>query len=243
MSPLLETFVGQTRICTTLSELFWRYTQFLEQCGFNRVAYVVISDHHFLKQDHPLGIVCKTNFNKWDDYYIDQNFIAVDPLFPETYRKSGIFIWQDYCKSRELSKEQQIFFKEAENHGQVYQGATFSVHGPNGTKGVTIAGSDEQKRDIDPVHYDLINLAAYQFHLCYLELMKFEQGCVQPLSYREHTVLQWASTGLTKSGIGDRMNISTHTVDYHMRNIMKKLDAKNTTTALITAIKKGIISP
>ncbi|VUD52038.1 HTH-type quorum sensing-dependent transcriptional regulator RpaR [Thalassocella blandensis] len=243
MNPHFESFLSESRASFTIDDLFGAYTRFMETCGFNRVAYVIISDHDELKQEHPLGIIRQSNLNGWDQYYIEQNFMEVDPLFEETYCKSGIFSWQEFRDTRQLSAAQTNFFNEAVSFGKLFQGVTFSVHGPCGTKGVAIASTDERKREFNPLSIDSANLATYQFHLCYLDVMRFESTMIQPLSSKEHLVLQWAATGLTKSGIGDRMRISSHTVDYHMRNVMKKLNAKNTTAALVTAIKKGIISP
>lgn len=243
MNPLFERFLSQSRASTSIAELFSSYTHFMENIGFNRLAYVIISEQQELRPEHPLGLVQQENFNGWDQYYIDQGFHEVDPLFAETYWKPGIFVWKNFREQHSLSDKQELFFNEAIEVGQLYNGVTFSSHGPCGTKGVTIASSDSRIHSFSPLHIDSANLAAYQFHLCYLDLMQFQEHALQPLSHREQCVLQWAATGMTKSRIGEKMNISVHTVDYHMRNIMKKLHATNTTAALMTAVKNGMISP
>ena len=71
--------------------------------------------------------------------------------------------------------------------------------------------------------------------------MEFEPSSNKPLSSREQEVLKWLAQGLTKSCVGDKLNMSSHTVDYHLRNILKKLDAKNTVAATALAIKQNLI--
>jgi DNA-binding NarL/FixJ family response regulator len=54
---------------------------------------------------------------------------------------------------------------------------------------------------------------------------------------REHEVLQFIADGLTNQEIADKMFISPLTVDSHRKNLLLKLDAKNTAAL----VKKGII--
>lgn len=243
MSTEFETFLLHSRSAKTPDELFSVYSKFLDTCGFNRVGYAIISDHDDLKQDNPLGLINNVNLDHWAARYLERNYVAIDPMFEATYHRSGIYVWQNFCQTQNLSTAQKNFFNEAFYEAQLFQGATFAIHGTGGSKGALLACTDEPMRKINPQHYDLVNLASYQYHTCYLDLMDFRSAETSPLTVRESAVLQWAATGLTKTGIGDQMNISEHTVDYHTRNAMRKLNAKNTTAALVTAIKKGYIEP
>ncbi len=61
------------------------------------------------------------------------------------------------------------------------------------------------------------------------------------LTLKEKEILIWSARGLTKTDIGCHLNISTHTVDYHVRNAIKKLGAKNITSAVVVALKTDLI--
>ncbi len=61
------------------------------------------------------------------------------------------------------------------------------------------------------------------------------------LSPREKAVVKGIEEGLIYKEIGAKLNISTHTVRAHVRNIYEKLQAKSRQEALVKARKKGII--
>ncbi|MGH1539285.1 MAG: LuxR C-terminal-related transcriptional regulator [Arenicella sp.] len=47
--------------------------------------------------------------------------------------------------------------------------------------------------------------------------------------------------GSTKPEISDRLNISFHTVDFHIRNSIRKSGSKNIAAAVATAVRKRLI--
>jgi two-component system response regulator DevR len=59
------------------------------------------------------------------------------------------------------------------------------------------------------------------------------------LSHREAMVLLLISKGLPNKTIGNQLNITERTVEAHVRNIMKKLNATNRTQAVFLATKNG----
>ena len=61
------------------------------------------------------------------------------------------------------------------------------------------------------------------------------------LSPREIEVLQWLKVGKSSWDISEILHISERTVNFHIRNIMQKLDAVNRTQAVAVAIEKGLI--
>ncbi len=61
------------------------------------------------------------------------------------------------------------------------------------------------------------------------------------LTQREKEVVKRVEEGLTYKEIGERLNISTHTVHTHIKNIYEKLQAKDRNDAIIKARQRGII--
>lgn len=61
----------------------------------------------------------------------------------------------------------------------------------------------------------------------------------QALSKRELEVLKCISEGLKSNEIAERLYISVNTVEFHRKQIMSKLEAKNVSDMLIKAIKGG----
>lgn len=56
------------------------------------------------------------------------------------------------------------------------------------------------------------------------------------LSLREKEILRWTGDGKTADQIAEILNISPSTINFHLRNTMKKLDAPNKTAAVVKAI-------
>ncbi len=61
------------------------------------------------------------------------------------------------------------------------------------------------------------------------------------LTGREKEVLFLMSEGQTKSGIGDMLCISPHTVDSHLRSVYSKLHVHSSTQAVARAVRQGLI--
>jgi len=61
------------------------------------------------------------------------------------------------------------------------------------------------------------------------------------LTDRERDMLAWAARGKTVSDTAEILKISDETVETHIRNAMRKLDATNKTHAVAKAIYLGLI--
>jgi DNA-binding CsgD family transcriptional regulator len=62
------------------------------------------------------------------------------------------------------------------------------------------------------------------------------------LSVREREVLRWSAAGLTRREIARTIAVSHHTVDFHMRSILRKLEAANMRLAVSKAQHLGLIA-
>ncbi|PAP97518.1 MAG: helix-turn-helix transcriptional regulator [Mesorhizobium sp.] len=61
------------------------------------------------------------------------------------------------------------------------------------------------------------------------------------LSVREKECISWVARGKSSWEIGKILNISYNTVNFHIKNGMRKLDCGSRTVAAIKAINMGII--
>lgn len=62
------------------------------------------------------------------------------------------------------------------------------------------------------------------------------------LTEREHEILHLMVEGLIKKEIADRLDISFHTVDSHLRNIYTKLHVNSQTGAVAKALREGLVT-
>lgn len=61
------------------------------------------------------------------------------------------------------------------------------------------------------------------------------------LTARENEVLQWLAQGLTNKAIALELEVTEHTVKFHVNAIMSKLDAQSRTEAVVIAAQLGLI--
>ena len=62
-----------------------------------------------------------------------------------------------------------------------------------------------------------------------------------PLSQREVEIVRLIAKGLIAKEIADRLNLSTHTVYTHRKNIMSKLKVKSASELVLYAVNNGIV--
>lgn len=66
---------------------------------------------------------------------------------------------------------------------------------------------------------------------------------LEPLTERELQILSLAGKGFTNKAIGVHLAISDRTVQNHLANIFRKLQAESRTEAVMRAVSLGLISP
>lgn len=65
---------------------------------------------------------------------------------------------------------------------------------------------------------------------------------IEPLTARELEVLQLLAGGLTNKQIAQLIDVTAHTVKFHVNGILGKLGASTRTEAVVEAAKRGIIA-
>lgn len=237
----LNEFIFGSREASDVTELFALFGRVVEPYGYDQRLFAIISDHPQLNDQHDLGLVETTSVDHWINHYHENNYLSLDYVHQCCHRAPGLFRWQDLARTQALSKVQRQILHEA-REAKLYEGLTVSTHGPDGVKSSLILAASQADTRRDQYVDDIIRIASYQFLHCFLALSNCKPelpGFV--LTEREGEVLRWAASGLTKSEIGLKMNLSRHTVDYHIRNIASKTRSRNLAGALIVAIKEGAI--
>jgi len=68
------------------------------------------------------------------------------------------------------------------------------------------------------------------------------EPAAEPLTPREHDVLELLAEGLPNKAIARRLGISDQTVKFHVASISGKLGARNRTAAVRKAVSRGILT-
>jgi DNA-binding CsgD family transcriptional regulator len=66
-------------------------------------------------------------------------------------------------------------------------------------------------------------------------------GDAHGLTHREGQCLRMAANGLTSGDIGGKLGIAERTVNFHMRNVLRKMEALNRPEAIAKALARGVL--
>jgi DNA-binding CsgD family transcriptional regulator len=61
------------------------------------------------------------------------------------------------------------------------------------------------------------------------------------LTHREQQCLRMAANGLTSADIGGKLGIAERTVNFHMNNVLRKMEALNRPEAIAKALARGVL--
>lgn len=76
------------------------------------------------------------------------------------------------------------------------------------------------------------------------QILRMDAKAVPPkaeLTERELQVITLIAEGLSNHLISKRLDISSHTVKFHVNNCLEKLNAKNRLHAVLEAVRRGYI--
>ncbi len=83
---------------------------------------------------------------------------------------------------------------------------------------------------------------AFLAHNAFARLLRIDRIPAPRLSERQIMTLKWAAEGKTDQEIAAILNVSGHTVDKYMRQIKQELNAVNRTSAIVMAMRHGLIA-
>lgn len=66
---------------------------------------------------------------------------------------------------------------------------------------------------------------------------------VECLSPRESETLQLLVAGMNPTEIGEHLYLSIHTVRFHIKSLLAKLDVSSQAAAIVAGIERGLVSP
>ena len=155
-------------------------------------------------------------------------------------------LWAEATAAAPLTAAQQHMRRDQENVG-VYGGVVVPVHMSLGRTG-TVNWSSWQPCEIEPIiaaHGPLLLAIAHGFMnvLQPPPRPKVDAGDLAHLTDRQVDCLYWLAGGKTIAETAQILDISAHTVREHLRAVIARLGAVNTTHAVALACQFGIVAP
>lgn len=239
----LRDYIENTNSAQDIDVLCSQYAKSLSDIGYDRVIFGLLTDHTRINKAANT-LVYSSYPQAWRDYYNENDFRVIDPVRCASVNRSTPFLWEELKYETNLSRKQKQCLNECQD-AQLYHGIGIPLHGPFGEMAAVGVASTQKDAEAE-YHKDIINIYSYHFYKAYINLLekKVDKSIQQPnLTDREKEVLTWCAAGKSNWTISQILDITTHGVDFHIRNVMKKLDASSRTVAVVKALHQGLITP
>ncbi|PFH12534.1 LuxR family transcriptional regulator [Collimonas sp. PA-H2] len=216
--------------------LFDSLSEIVKRLGFDYCAYD-------MRLPWPVAqpkVISLNNYSPgWQQRYNQEHYERIDPTVSHGRNSSLPMIWSDQNVA-----SNRPFWEDARSHG-LHAGWAQSRHDAKGICGLLNLSrsndhvSQKELREISHQLSWLVDVAHEGLSLLLIE--KHMPEAASQLTAREIEVLRWTADGKTSGEVSEIMNISDRTVNFHISNTLKKLNATNKTAAAIKAAMLGIL--
>ena len=220
---------------TSLPQAFARIEQAAQTLGFDYVSYCHQAS---LPASNPRVTLVNNYPEDWRSHNADAGHFLNEAQIRSRMQSSLPILWTDEVFARNPDVQQS-----AREHGICHGWTQVFGDSPAGTAFLSLVRRHpalsphelEAKRD-------RLNWLAHMAHTLLSRLILQQQ--VQrdrPLSEREIEVLKWTADGKSAQDIAEILLLSKNTVDFHIKNSIRKLNVPNKTAAVVRAVLMGMI--
>ncbi|WP_192383992.1 LuxR family transcriptional regulator [Mesorhizobium silamurunense] len=178
--------------------------------------------------------------DEWQKRYFEMSYYRIDPIIKTSRKRVGAFRWSEVYNDASTTETERRVFDEAATFG-LRSGISVPLHGPDGNFAI-MSFAQHRDRELQNRTVTYLELAALRFHL---RVAKFANSSGREeapgLSLRERECIFWTARGKSSWEIGKILGISLNTVNFHLKNVMRKMDTASRTVAAIQAVNLGII--
>jgi DNA-binding CsgD family transcriptional regulator len=243
MRMTLEEFITHSNRASSQEEVFSLFRRALGDLGYDSVVYSLLTDHPSIGRKAGHGVM--GNYpTDWMEYYMTRGYFTQDPIPKHAFSTSAAYTWEHVVETCNISAKQKRLMCEAEE-ARLKSGAAVAIYGPNfEVAGVGIASSTGGVKP-SPDTLAVIRALSHQFHLAYsqFDLPRGERQPQVHLTRREREVLLFSAEGKSIAAIAAILSLSDNTVNFHLKNVYAKLDVSTRQTAVVKAIRLGLITP
>lgn len=239
---VLDEYIHAIENAASLDEVFRHLLDYVQNLGFERMAYVVR-----WPAESTFKVLALTNHpDEWVSHYQNKRLAQNDYVSLYANRTVTPFIWSQLLAKVQLSRRQRMVFSDAMDAG-MRAGATIPLHGPIGAKALlTVTNNMEDmpfQRLFLSARHELFLVATFAHEkIMNLKLNK-KLAETNPLTPREMEILTWMARGKTRAETGNILKIKEDTVRVNLATIRQKIDAGNTANAIAVAVVNGLITP
>jgi DNA-binding CsgD family transcriptional regulator len=236
MASNFEDFLESTQNAANVNDLSALFRNAVADEGYQNIVFAHLSRK---KNVEVLSADCPDGYS---DMYFSRKYHLLDPILHQTLVARRPFTWDPIVSDRKRSPNERVFFNECRDIG-VHGGLTMPFHNPDGSTHVmSVSLRDGPAPDPRRVSFVYALAVLTWSRYCALQADAADAGEHQiRLTARECECLSWAKDGKTNWEISQIISVAERTVEFHIGNAMRKLNASNRITAIVIAIQEGLI--
>ncbi|WP_202413517.1 autoinducer binding domain-containing protein [Duganella sp. CY15W] len=175
----------------------------------------------------------------WQKYYRYENYLSCDPTVQHGRMSRVPIVWNDTLRSASPA-----FWSDAKAAGLCHGWAQSCSDGAGCVDMLTLARSHEPVTATELARNEakfrwLVQTA--HLYLSPLFTSKLASPSMDKLTVREVEVLRWTADGKSASEIAEILSLATDTVNFHVKNVVRKLCTANKTAAVAKAALLGML--
>jgi LuxR family transcriptional regulator, quorum-sensing system regulator BjaR1 len=173
----------------------------------------------------------------WYERYRDRNYFDCDPVGQQALLSESPFRWRDVLPKLRKAPGADIVMGEAGEFGLV-DGYCVPIFTPSHCRAV-VALASSHNLELSSQERAAVHLMAVAAHARLRALLGRSASPAPRLTARQREILTWCATGKSAWEISRILNISARTVVAHLESIRRRLNASNTTQAVVMALRCG----
>lgn len=211
-----------------------------EKLGYSKVLYGLKSNKEARNED---AVIMSTFPPEWRSHYDSEGYASVDPTVSHCFTSSLPVVWNKNLYSTPAEHE---FAEEAKDAGLTH-GVTLPIHGPQGQIGLLSLSCQpmpeaEYGKTLSNSLGAATMLRDYSVVSGSRHLLESSPARTPHLTAREVEILHWAWAEKTSWEIGKILNLSRPTVEFHFKNIRRKLNVNSRRFAVARAIQLDLLT-
>lgn len=226
----LDIIISSFSTASNRNEAFDVASSCANNIGFSNLIYAPVRNHPDSKKNWSL-----TSYpQEWQRIYVEKGYLKTNPTRRKAALSSSPFTWSEL--ESEISAKERSIFHDCRSTG-MREGLVVPVHGPCG-QAIAIGFATQHIDAVNPESKPILQLIALQLHHAFDINNPYNPV---HLTTREREVLMYIAEGTENQKIGAMLSISDNSVEWHLKNIYRKLEVRNRTAAVVKAIKLGLM--
>ncbi|MBX5177216.1 LuxR family transcriptional regulator [Rhizobium leguminosarum] len=233
------TFFHQMDGLFRVEQLFECLSDFSKILGHPLVAYGASTYVHNPLRKSGNKLQTMSNYPAaWQEHCLKEGYDRLGPIVAASRSQSLPLRWDEvYADPKTTDRERRIF-DDAKNFG-LKAGVTVPLRGQGGIFS-TMSFVQKEASGLKDFEINYLQFAAWLFHLKIVNT--FDCNDERPsLTGREKECLSWVAKGKSSWDISGILGISANTINYHIKNAMRKLKTGNRIVAVLRAARFGLI--